>query len=136
MEQKDQKDKTIHRVTYCAPLPAGQTHPTYFDQHRTVPDPTDVFDVHEELSYTLYHILTLANVLYDRATGQHEKHHDREEMDMFQMITSFAEEAKGRAVSLRNAGMYWQGEIDDRNDGSFFPDLPAPAPRPTQEKTQ
>jgi len=109
-------------VTCTQALPPGQKHPEFFGQSDLVPDSTNVYDVSEQLQFILMHIHTVSDTLMEILDPKP----DRLLFGLYQLLSQLADEAERRAIRLRNVGMYWQGELDDRNDGSLFPDLPPP----------
>ncbi len=72
------------------------------------------------------HIGTLADVLTELESDRPVQHQDRMLWGLYGMLRNFTEEAQRRAIRLRNAGLYWKRDLDDRNDESLFPDLPPP----------
>lgn len=134
MDGPDQTQSILHCTQCCQPLAPGQPHPAFFAQSKLDPDPTDVFDVHQELAFLMADIGTMLELLYDREMNQGHTHRDETLMSVLSLTQRLQEEAERRAVRLRNAGMYWQDDIENRNDGSLFPDLPAPRPEHTPEQ--
>ena len=48
----------IHCVTCCQALPGGMKHPRFLGQSDLVPDPSNVYDVSDQLQFILMHINT------------------------------------------------------------------------------
>lgn len=118
--EEDATAHPIHCTTCCQSLPAGMSHPEFFGQAILTPDPTAVHDLHATLAVILDHIETVSNALIEL----HETD-DRIISGLYELLQQLTAEAHRRALNLRNAGLYWQGE--ERNDNSLFPDLKPPA---------
>lgn len=121
------KEKMVHCVTCCQALPPGMEHPKFFGQNLGTPDLTSVHELHVELEFMLDDIYALLEVLMEREMDRPvEQQQNSLQYRLYQMLQSYTGEAKQRAIRLRNAGLYWQGEVDERPDESPFPDLPPP----------
>jgi len=136
LAKRPEPPATDKKKTYCVTctqvLPAGMKHPEFFGQNLLTPDPSNLFDIHTELEFTLSDLHTISDVLMELYTNLATQHQDSILFGLYGMLCNYTEEAQRRAIRLRNAGLYWKRDLDDRNDESLFPDLPPPCGRRTE----